>query len=396
MDQPPSIDQTDGKSGMSVSPLRLFLAFLWLGLTAFGGPAMVAYIEDLAVNRKQWLDSASFRTGVALSQSLPGATAMQTVAYVGLRTGGLSGALASFVGFGLPAFVFMTLLSSLYAVSHNLPWVVSLFGGLQVIVVAMVANAALTFGRSNLKNKVDILLMSASALAFFLKLSPFLVVVGAAVAGILIEKSDRPAYGLHANRLSHAGRNVLILLIAVGIGLGGLYAFEPGYLKLALVLMKIDLFAFGGGFASLPLMLEEVVHSQGWMDSRTFMDGIALGQVTPGPIVITATFVGYLVYGLAGAAIATVAIFTPSFVLLVATAPFVDSMMKSHLFRKALTGILASFVGLLLSVTVKFALAVPWDAIRVLLTLAAFFALLKKIDVLYIVLAGAVLSILII
>jgi chromate transporter len=201
---------------------------------------------------------------------------------------------------------------------------------------------------------------------------------------------------LHANRLSHAGRNVLILLIAVGIGLGGLYAFEPGYLKLALLLMKIDLFAFGGGFASLPLMLEEVVHSQGWMDSRTFMDGIALGQVTPGPIVITATFVGYLVYGLAGAAIATVAIFTPSFVLLVATAPFVDSMMKSQLFRTALTGILASFVGLLLSVTVKFALAVPWDAIRVLLTLAAFFALLKKIDVLYIVLAGAVLSILII
>jgi chromate transporter len=159
-------------------------------------------------------------------------------------------------------------------------------------------------------------------------------------------------------------------------------------------MLKIDLFAFGGGFASLPLMLQQVVHVQGWMDERTFMDGIALGQVTPGPIVITATFVGYLLHGLPGAVVATVAIFTPSFLLLVITAPYFDGLKQSALFGKAIKGILASFVGLLLFVTLKFAMAVPWDAIRGLIVVATFIALLRKIDILYIVPAGAALSLL--
>lgn len=397
MDHTPGSDQANvNPTAGAASPVRLFLSFFRRGLTAFGGPAMVVYIGDLAVKRKKWLDQETFRNGVALSQSIPGATAMQTAAYVGLRTGGFPGALASYIGFGLPAFLFMTLLSSLYALSHSLPWVVSLFGGLQVIVVAIIAHATLTFGKSNLKNKMDFFLMFASALALLLQVSPFIVVIGAAGAGLCIARiADRLSSGLPAQKHSHGARNIVLLLSAVAVGLGALYVIKPGYFRLALLLMKIDLFAFGGGFASLPLMLEEIVHTQGWMDSRTFMDGIALGQITPGPIVITATFVGYLLYGLTGAVIATVAIFTPSFVLLMAAAPFFDSMGRSSMFKKALTGILASFVGLLFSVSVKFAFAVPWDAVRVLLAVASFFALLKKIDVLYIVLIGAVVSILV-
>ncbi|OPY91019.1 MAG: putative chromate transport protein [Syntrophus sp. PtaU1.Bin208] len=389
-------DQADVSPDVRVPPFRLFLSFFRIGLTAFGGPAIIAHVAELAVTRKKWMDFDTFRNGLALSQSIPGATAMQTAAYVGLRTGGLSGSLAAFVGFGLPAFLFMTLLSSLYSVSRSLPWVVSLFGGLQVIVVAMLAHAAVTFGKSYLKNNMDFFLMAASALALLFKASPFLVVIGAAIAGLCVEREeDQPFSGLGARGLRHRTENIVLPLTAVAVGMGALYVLAPGYFRLALLLMKIDLFAFGGGFASVPLMFEEIVHTQGWMDSRTFMDGIALGQVTPGPIVITATFIGYLQYGLAGAAIATVAIFTPSFVLLVATAPFVDILEKSPRFRKALSGIAASFVGLLFSVSIKFALAVDWDVFRVLLTLAAFFALLKKIDLLYIVLTGAALSVLV-
>ena len=158
-------------------------------------------------------------------------------------------------------------------------------------------------------------------------------------------------------------------------------------------MMKIDLFAFGGGFASIPLMLQEVVNVRGWMDSKTFMDGIALGQVTPGPIVITAAFVGFLTYGLAGATIATIAIFTPSFVLLILGSHIFTRLQQSTLFNRAVKGILASFVGLLLFVTIKFALAVPWDILRLVIVTAAVAALLKKIDILYIVPAGALFSI---
>ena len=144
---------------------------------------------------------------------------------------------------------------------------------------------------------------------------------------------------------------------------------------------------------AVPLMLHEIVDIRKWLDSKTFMDGIALGQVTPGPIVITATFVGYIMYGFAGAFVATVAIFTPSFLILTGVMPFFDSLKTSKYFAGATKGILATFVGLLFYATIKFASVVPWDIIRVLLTLGALIALIRKIDILYVVLAGAVISI---
>jgi len=156
--------------------------------------------------------------------------------------------------------------------------------------------------------------------------------------------------------------------------------------------MKVDLFAFGGGFASLPLMLQEVVHVRGWMDAQTFMDGIALGQITPGPIVITAAFVGYLTHRVLGAIVATVGIFGPSFVLVILIEPFFNRLKSSAVFLKATQGVLASFVGLLLYVVIRFSIAVPWDLFRVLIVLASLIALFKKVDLLYIVLIGAALS----
>jgi len=123
------------------------------------------------------------------------------------------------------------------------------------------------------------------------------------------------------------------------------------------------------------------------------MDGIALGQVTPGPIIITSTFVGYMSYGLWGAIVATIAIFTPSFLMVVAITPVFDRLKASAYFLGAIKGILASFVGLLFFVTVKFALAVPWDILRTVLVLAAFVALIKKVDILYVVLITAVISV---
>jgi chromate transporter len=172
-----------------------------------------------------------------------------------------------------------------------------------------------------------------------------------------------------------------------------LYFIDSKLFNLATLMMRIDLFAFGGGFASLPLMLHEIVDVRGWMDNKTFMDGIALGQVTPGPIVITATFVGYMSYGLWGAIVATIAIFAPSFLMVIAITPVFDKLKTSAYFLGATKGILASFVGLLFFVTVKFALAVPWDGIRVVLVCAAFGALLRKVDILYVVFVAAVISV---
>ncbi len=186
----------------------------------------------------------------------------------------------------------------------------------------------------------------------------------------------------------------LMGILAVAAALAVLFATDRRLFLLATVMIRVDLFAFGGGFASLPVMLHQVVEVRHWLDGRTFMDGIALGQVTPGPIVITATFVGYQVARLPGAIVATLAIFSPSFLMVLLTAPHLALLERSAIFQRALRGVLASFVGLLLAVSVLFALAAPWTARSVPLALAAFAALRLKVDILWVVLVGAVIAML--
>jgi chromate transporter len=375
----------------------LFLSFLRLGITSFGGPAMVAHIRELSTERHQWLDETDFKNGVALCQSIPGAIVMQLAAYVGLKVRGISGASAAYIGFALPAFILILILSALYARFNSLPKFISLFNGLQVIVVAIIFNAVLSFGRNIVNDYRSIIVALLSALLFWLGISPFIVIVGAGILGMKLFRisASSTAVNSETKETKWHTKRIIVLLVTFFICLTGLYFINSTLFNIAAVMLKIDLFAFGGGFASLPLMLNEVVINRGWLDSKTFMDGIALGQVTPGPIVITAAFVGYLVYGILGAIVGTVGIFAPSFFLVVTIAPFFDRLKNSVYFMRAIDGIFASFVGLLLYVCIKFAMTVPWDIVRILLGLAVLAALLRKVDVLYIVAVGAVVSILV-
>jgi chromate transporter len=373
----------------------LFTSFLRLGAAAFGGPAMVAYIRKMAVEKKHWLDEPSARDGVALCQTIPGATAMQMSAYVGLRARGVAGAAASFVGFGLPAFLFMMILSALYARTHSLPAVVSIFNGLQAIIVAVVANATLSFGKTSIKNWKNVVNAIIAALLFGLKVNPILVIVIAAILGVILYAKQPHHPVVNPTYKGHAPKSLFLLLLATGIGFGVLYFLDRRLFDLATLMFRIDLFAFGGGFASVPLMFHEVVQVRSWLDGPTLLNGIVLGQVTPGPIVITATFIGYLLKGPLGGLIATICVFLPSFIIVVGIVPYFDRLRSSPYFKKVITGILCSFVGLLLTVTIRFALNIPWDLPRILLSGAAFIALVLKVDILWVVLAGTVISLII-
>ena len=378
---------------VSQSPLlsHLFLAFLRLGATAFGGPAMVAYIRKMALE-KQWIDDHSAHDGVALCQTIPGATAMQMSAYVGLRARGVGGAAASFIGFGLPTFLIMMLLSALYAQTHSLPAVVSIFNGLQVIIVALVANATLSFGRTSIKNWKNVTNAIIAAGLFGLTISPILVIIIAAFLGMILysQQPFSPAGGV--TERTHVPNSLLSILLAIPIGFTALYFLDQRLFDLAILMSKIDLFAFGGGFGSVPLMFHEVVEVRRWLDGPTLLNGIALGQVTPGPIVITATFVGYLLKGPLGGLIATICVFLPSFMIVVGITPYFDRLRSSLYFKKIIIGILCSFVGLLLTVTIRFAIDIPWNIPRILLSGAAFAAFILKVDILWVVVVGTVIS----
>lgn len=395
-----------GKRGQP-SQARLFLSFLKLGLTAFGGPVMVAYIRDLAVRKQRWLDERVFRDGIALVQSLPGATAMQMAAYVGLKTRGFSGALAAYLGFGLPAFVLMVALSVLYVKARDLGSIISLFTGLQVVVVAIVANAAWVFGRETLGKLRAALIAAAAFAGLWLEVNAFLVIATAAFVGVLMFSRDgRTGLQTCPTETVQARTNApksgaaplaiwkpLLMVALFALGLGALFLLDAALFELGALMSGIGAVSFGGGFAALSIMHGQVVGSMGWLENQAFMDGIALGQVTPGPILTTATFVGYIRYGISGAVVATVGMFGASLLALLLAAPFFDRIRSSRLIQGAIHGILASFAALLVYITVKFAVAVPWDAVRIALGAAALTALLRKVDILWVVLAGAALSV---
>jgi chromate transporter len=374
------------------------MSFLRLGLTAFGGPSMVAYIRRMAVEKKHWLDAETFSDGVALCQTIPGATAMQTAAYVGLKTRGVIGAMASFIGFGLPAFVLMMTLAALYANNHNLPLVLAAFSGLQAIIVAIIANATLSFGRTTLKDWKAVAIAVVAATLFGLNLNPLIVIIIAAGVGLALIK-PRPSTVQNTTFSANSQTNtrpILLILSVAAIGFLFLFLFNRTLFDLAILMFRIDLFAFGGGFASIPLMLHEIVEVRHWLDAQTFMNGIVLGQITPGPIVITSTFVGYIVGGLLGGVAATLGIFLPSFLMVVGLSPYFDRLRASPYFNKIIGGVLCSFVGLLVTVTIRFAFNIQWDLPHTLLASGALVALLLKVDILWVVFAGTLISLLMI
>lgn len=390
------MDQTS--SILRPSIFEIFKSFFRLGLTAFGGPSMVAYIRKMSVDQKGWLDKETFDYGVALCQMIPGATAMQTAAFVGLQARGVSGAAASFIGFGLPAFLLMMGIAAVYTVTDRLPVVVSIFSGLQTIIIAIVANAALSFGKSTLKSWRHFAIAGGAALLFALNIHPIWVILGAGAAGWVLFHSQPLALvsTSHRSPSQSTTRPLAAILSLAAVGFFLLFIFRRDWFDLVALFFRIDSFAYGGGFASVPLMYHEVVDVHHWMESAVFLNGIALGQVTPGPIVITATFIGYLLMGPWGGLLATIGIFLPSFALVVGIAPYFSRLRGSRHFNHVIQGVLCSFVGLLITVTLQFAWKVQWDITHALLAVAALAALLLKVDILWVVLTGILLSVILI
>lgn len=372
---------------------RLFLAFLRMGITAFGGPAMVPYVRKMTVEQKKWIDGASFQDGLALCQTIPGATVMQMAAYIGLKVRGIAGAMVSYIGFIFPAFVLMLTLSFAYARTHDLPAVLSVLSGLQAVIVAVVANAALSFGKTSLKSWKSLVIAIVAAGLFWLMVNPVLIIVLAALLGMLLNgREPVTSRASHSGQIRNTAIPLLLFVLTSAAGLALLFFFRKDLFYLAALMVKIDCIAFGGGFASVPLMFHEVVQIRSWMDGPTFLNGIVLGQFTPGPIVITATFVGYLVRGFLGALVATIAIFLPSFVIVIGIAPWFERVRSSPWFARAIGGILCSFVGLLFTVTIRFGLNVQRDWAHAALAAEAFAALYLKVDILWVVLSGTVMS----
>jgi chromate transporter len=378
----------------------LFTRFLKLGATAYGGPAIIGQIKETVVRKYGWLKEEEFLQGVALCQLIPGATFVQLSTYIGYRLRGIWGAFVCATAFVIPAFILLVILSMLYFNLGNLWFIESLFKGLGAIVVAVVLNAFISFGKPILKDWKIVLISILSFLAFLFRWNIVLVFILAAAAALLLQpKVSRAAPVSPPAEVSLPQKKggdypflgvlaILICLIFVVC-----YLVNVTLFNLSIALAKIGALAFGGGFTIIPMIQYEVVDRFQWISTKEFLDGIAMGQVTPGPIMITATFLGYKLAGFGGALMATIAIFSPAFFIVTLLNPQYDRLKKWGSVRTMEQGILASFVGMLGLVLYNFGRAAFVDIVSIMLAGAAFVALLKKIGLPYILLFGAVLSI---
>ena len=384
-----------------ISLSLLFKGFLKMGATAYGGPVIAGQMKQSVVKDLGWLKEPEFMRGLALCQLVPGATFVQLSTYIGYRLRGIWGAFICAVAFVLPAFALLLILSAVYFKLGNLWLVQSLFKGLGAIVVSIVLNAFLNFGRPILKDWKASLIAVLSFFGFLYQLNTVLVFIGAGLLALLLRPmiiskapSAAPSQGT-SGITRKEGDNLFLGVLAVLIGatFAVCYFLNAQLSYLAMTLSKLGALAFGGGFTIIPLIQYEVVDKFHWVNTKEFLDGIAMGQITPGPIMITATFLGYKLSGLWGAAMATLAIFSPAFFIVTLLIPHYDKVRGIKAVLIVEQGILASFIGMLGLVLVNFGRATFVDIPSVILSGGAFMALLKKVDLSYILLVGALLSI---
>ena len=371
-----------------------------MGVTAYGGLAMVEPIRQRVVKEKGWLNQKEFLDGLALCQMVPGATVVQLAAYVGYRLRRTPGALAAAAGFILPAFVLMLGLSALYFSYGNIAWVKSVSRGLGVVVIALLLQAVWHLGRNVGKHWLDVGIALLALLALWFQANYILVFVAAGLLRLIL--SLRLLGGSGFSPRTMPGQKlpagtiltyIALTLLGLAVLVGGLWRLDPKLGLMASTFFKIALVAFGGGYAMIPILQWDLVDRLGWLTLQQFLDGILLGFVTPGPIIITATFVGYWVKGFLGAIVATVAIFLPPILIIIFLTPFYQRIKEARLMRPVIQGILAALVGMLVLVTVQMGAVTLTDLKSLALMAAASLALIVfRVNLLWIVVATAGLS----
>ena len=347
----------------------LFWIFFRIACTSFGGfMALISVVENVIVERKKLMKHHDMLDGISLASILPGPVAVNLVVYVGYRLRGGLGALVSAVAAILPAFVFIVVLAYAYFRWGDIPAVSRLFLGFIPAVVAVIVAAAWNMSRKSIPGWREAALAAVAA-GVLLGVGGFFstlgIIVGAGVVGWLWFRHDLPApvkgapAGARKKRKrkdkSFKRRLDVRALFLAGAPFTAVpvWQLDPGILlKLFLVFAGMSVMLFGGGYVFIPIIQEIVVGGHRWVTQKEFIDGVAMSQVTPGPIMVSAAFIGYKVAGLAGALAATVGIFPPPALVMLASARVLERIKRSAAIKAALRGVRPAVIGMIFAAAV--------------------------------------------
>jgi len=358
--------------------------FFQMGWVAFGGPAAhIAMMEDIVVDRRKWMSRAHFLDLVGITHLIPGPNSTEMTMHCGYERAGIPGLIAGGVCFIFPAATITGFFAYLYINYGSLPVVEPFLWGIKPVVIALILHAVLKLGRKAVKNRaLGILGIAVFALALG-GISEIYVILGSGVLWCVYQL-------LFVGKSSNYGGMLPILLWLLPQNL----IQTVSVWKLFLVFLKVGAILFGSGYVLFAYLDEELVTRLNWLTRSELLDAIAIGQLTPGPVLSTATFIGYQIAGLKGAVLATLGIFLPSFIYVGILNPFIPRMRESRVLAAFLDGVNVGAVGIMAAVMVELALEVitDWQAVSIL-GLGLIFTLSRwKISPILLVIGAAVLG----
>ncbi len=368
-----------------------FRFWLWLGFVSFGGPAgQIALMHEELVTRKRWIDEARFLHALSFCTLLPGPEAQQLATYCGWLLHGTPGGIVAGALFVVPSIFLLWALSLVYALYGKVPLVAAMFDGLKPMVLAIVAHAVLRIGKKALPNRVAWALAGlAFVLIYFAKVPFPLIIGGAALVGFVGGRAhpelftskdphasaggdaavELPERAVAANpwlRLARVAAICLLLWWLPVIAAGLAFGWQSTFVSLGVFFSKAAMVTFGGAYAVLPYVAQQAVEQFGWLAPSQMIDGLALAETTPGPLIMVVQFVGFLaafhhpgslapwLAGTLGALLTTWVTFLPCFLWIFAGAPHVEALRQVRALRNALTAVTAAVVGVVLNLAVWF------------------------------------------
>ncbi len=380
---------TEVRNRQESRPLwELALLYLRLGTTAFGGPAAhIALMEDEVVRRRNWLTHEEFLDLLGVVNLIPGPNSTEMAIQIGYRVAGWRGLLIGGLCFILPAALMTLALAWIYVRYGMLPQAAGVLYGIKAVMIAIVLQAIWNLSRTAVKSSLLAVVGALAVVANALGLNILIVLFG---AGLVTMAAKRAASGWKAippKALALVFPTTVSSNLARALGTSAPF----GLASLFTFFFKVGAVLFGSGYILLAFLRTDLVVRLRWLTDKQLLDAIAVGQVTPGPVFTTATFIGYLLGRVPGAVVATIGIFLPSFILIAIVGPLVPRLRKSPVFGALLDGVNVGALALMVVVTWQLGRAALVDATTIALAALSAFALIRfKINSTWLILFGAI------
>jgi chromate transporter len=384
----PGTLQQDAAEALAPKPTAATLAlfFLRLGTLAFGGPAAhIAMMEDELVSRRKWVSRERFMDLFAVANLIPGPSSTELAIYLGYDFLGVRGLLLAGTCFILPAFLMVLGIACAYRAYGTLPTATSLLYGVKPVLIPILLQAAWRLGKSAIKSKVYGVLVILGLTAALLGYDPLVVLLSCGLLGLLFRSFSHPKQTLLEAAPILPATGGVVASIAAPVTLGSLF----------LVFLKIGAVVFGSGYVLLTFLRTDLVVHRHWLTEAQLLDSVAVGQVTPGPVFTTATFIGYILAGLPGAVVATVGIFLPAFVLVGITGPVITKLRKWTAASAFLDGLNVGSIALIVAVAWELGRVAVIDVPTIVIaSICAVLLLRFKVNSTWLVLGGGIIGVL--